>query len=79
MNPKVAMLRISLAELEEMQENYDNAKETYKTMFNSIPCGFTFGVLQRYIRRKDGINEARNFFNETFSLRQQDKKLAYEV
>jgi hypothetical protein len=76
--PKASFLRIALAELEEQQGNFDAAREVLRSAFQSLPSGFTFSVLQRFIRRRDGMHAARKCFSETAQLR-RDKKLGSEV
>jgi tetratricopeptide (TPR) repeat protein len=78
MIPKSALLRFAYAEIEEKQGNYDQAEQVIRAAFTNIPSGFTFSVLQRYIRRRDGKQAARKLFSDTYVLR-QDKNLAFEV
>lgn len=77
--PKMAFLRLSFAECEEKAANFESCKEILRQMFIQIPCGFTFAAYQRFIRRREGILGARKCFSETFTMRQQDKILGFEV
>lgn len=76
--PKVALIRIAFAELEERQRNYDSTKEILKAAFNQVPSGLTFALYQRFIRRREGILAARKLFGDSLPLR-QDKKIGHEV
>lgn len=78
MAPKSALLRLAHAEVEEKHGNYELAEELIRGAFINIPSGFTFSVLQRYIRRRDGKLPARKVFSDTLGLR-QEKNLAFEV
>jgi tetratricopeptide (TPR) repeat protein len=77
-NPQVASLRVALAELEEESGDLEAAKDTLRTAFNAMPSGFTFSVLQRLVRRTEGIVAARRCFSDTMSLR-CDGSLDHEV
>ena len=46
--------------------------------FYTLQTSYTFSILQKYIRRVDGISAARKLFSDTYILRQQGK-LTYEV
>jgi hypothetical protein len=74
----VALLRLAYAELEEKLGNLDLANDILRGCFQAIPAGFTFSVLQRFVRRREGVTAARKLFSETLPLR-QDKALAFEV
>ena len=76
--PKVALLRIAFAELEERQQNYDSTREILRSAFAQVPSGLTFALYQRFVRRRDGISAARKLFSDTFALR-QEKKIGNEV
>lgn len=76
--PKIVMLRLAFAEFEEKLGNNDAVYDILMKAFHQIPCGFTFSVLQRFIRRREGVSAARKLFSETYLLR-QDKALAFEV
>lgn len=77
--PSVTLLRISLAELEELDGNIEAAKEVLRCMFETVMDGFTFALYQRFIRRKLGMVPARKLFSETITLRNNNPKLAIEV
>jgi hypothetical protein len=77
-NPHVACLRVALAELEEECGDLEAAKETLRAAFAAMPSGFTFSVLQRFVRRTEGIVAARKCFSDTISLR-CDGTLDHEV
>lgn len=77
--PTVASLRFALAELEEtLAGGVEAAKDVLRTAFESIPCALTFSVLQRFIRRKEGVAAARKLFSDTAPLR-TNQTLGYEV
>jgi hypothetical protein len=79
--PESALLRVTLAELEEMHggmKGLDTAREVLKFAFESIPCPFTFAAFQRFVRRVDGITAARKLFSETLPLRAH-KIFGYEL
>ena len=57
----------------------DAAKEVLRVTFEQHPCGATFAMFQRFIRRNLGIVAARRVFSETHSMRQKDPTLALEV
>lgn len=77
-NAQVASLRIALAELEEEGGDVDAAKDTLRAAFAAMPSGFTFSVMQRLVRRTEGIVAARKCFSDTMSLR-CDGSLDHEV
>ena len=76
--PSIAYLRIALSELEESQKKVSDAKETLRLAFEKIPSGLTFAVYQRFLRRYEGMDEARKLFSETHFLR-SDHTLGMEV
>lgn len=76
--PNVAFLRVAYSELEEHYGSNDKARDILAAAFAQLPSGLTFSVLQRFIRRRDGIVAARKFFSDTLPMR-LDKKLGYEV
>ena len=47
--------RIALAELEEVSGNLVAAKRALHSSFDNIPSGFTFSLLQRFVRRIEGL------------------------
>jgi hypothetical protein len=69
--PDSLFLRISFSELEESCKNIELAKEILYNAFDKIPCSLTFSVLQRFIRRNDGVMTARKLFSDTLSLRNE--------
>ena len=78
-NPGVTLLRCGLAELEEAAGNLEAAKEVLRVTFEQTPCGFTFALLQRFIRRNLGIAAARRLFTETLVIRKSNPKIGLEV
>lgn len=76
--PGVALLRVAYAEFEEQWGSPDTARKILDEAFTQLPCGLLFAVKQRFIRRRDGIVAARQFFSDTLPMR-LDKKLGYEV
>lgn len=55
------------------------AKEVLRVTFEQNPCGFTFSLLQKFIRRNLGITAARRLFSETQAMRKSNPKLGLEV
>ena len=78
-NPTVTLLRAALSELEEAAGNLETAKEVLRVTFEQTPCGFTFALLQRFIRRNLGIGAARRLFTETLLIRTTNPKIGLEV
>lgn len=79
-NPRSALLRLGLSELEEGPGDDPTAAETaLREAFQQIPCGFTFALYQRFVRRIKGRLAARRLFSETAALRGGDEKLSLEV
>jgi len=76
--PGVALLRVAYSEFEEQWGSPDTARKILDEAFAQLPCGLLFAVKQRFIRRRDGIVAARQFFSDTLPMR-LDKKLGYEV
>ena len=69
--PDVPTLWLELAELEETSGEIDNAQETLRSCFEQIPSSFTFSILQKFIRRKEGKVSARKLFSDTIILREK--------
>ena len=78
-NPKVALLRLALAELEERNGHVGLAETTLQECFDKIPSGLTFSSYQLFLRRQKGVASARKAFSDTLDLRQSNPKLALEV
>ncbi len=78
-NPGVSLLRVSLAELEEVAGNHEEAESVLREAFQTVPCGFTFSIYQRFVRRQRGKQAARKLFSGTLSLRSGNEQLGYEV
>lgn len=79
-NPRASLLRLGLSELEEGPGDDPVAAETaLREAFQQIPCGFTFALYQRFVRRVKGRLAARRLFSETAALRGGDEKLSLEV
>ena len=76
--PGSILLRIAFAEAEEVQGNIESASQVYRDAFDQLPCGFSFSVRQKFIRRQDGLVASRAFFSSTFSIR-SEKKVGYEI
>ena len=72
------VLRIALAELEEETGCQDACLEVLKAALQAVPCGYSFSVHQKYVRRVLGMNPARSCFTESYGLR-EDGKLNHEV
>lgn len=73
-----AILWLELSELEEKYNGVDAACEVLRNAFEQIPSAFTFALLQRIIRRRDGKNAARKVFTETIGMRHEGI-LGFEV
>ena len=67
-----------MAEFEEQHNSIDAAYEVLKSAFDRVPSAFTFALLQRVTRRRDGKVAARRLFSETLSMR-KDGVLGCEV
>lgn len=67
--PNSTALRIAYAEMEEVYGSLDTSRSTLRTAFERLTSELTFTVLQRFIRRHDGLLAARKFFSETQVLR----------
>ncbi len=78
-NPTVSLLRVGMAELEELSGSAAAAEDTLRNCFEQIPCGFTFSLYQRFVRRKHGKVAARKLFSGTLGMRNANPKLGYEV
>jgi hypothetical protein len=72
------MLWLELSELEERFNGVDAAAEVLRNAFDQIPSAFSFALLQRVIRRRDGKSAARKVFAETIALRHEGV-LGFEV
>lgn len=69
--PKVPTLWLELAELEESCGDTDSALDILRLCFEQNPSPFTFSILQKFIRRKEGKFAARQLFSDTFVLREE--------
>ncbi|KAJ1425454.1 hypothetical protein B484DRAFT_420154 [Ochromonadaceae sp. CCMP2298] len=78
-NPRVTMLRVGLAELEEGAGSLEAAKEVLRVSFEQLPSAFTFSLYQKLIRRTLGIAAARRLYSETLSMRKADPQLGVEI
>jgi hypothetical protein len=67
--PKVPCLWLAFSELEEKNGDVDSAVDILRTNFEQNPSAFTFMLLQKLIRRKDGKIAARKLFSDTIILR----------
>ena len=77
-NTGVFVLRAALAELEEVCGNLAAARDVLRQSYADIPNPFVFSVLQRHVRRLDGIIPARSLFSDTMCARLEGI-LNYEV
>jgi hypothetical protein len=73
--PTCSLLCVAAAELEEREGNIDETRIILKNMFKSQPSAFSFAVLQRFVRRVDGLKAARQLFTSTAAAR-KDTALA---
>lgn len=78
-NPSVSLLRVALAELEEVAGSNEAAEAVLRETFQTVPCGFTFALYQRFVRRTSGKLAARKLFSGTMGLRSSDPQLGFEV
>jgi predicted Zn-dependent protease len=76
--PQSIILWLELSELEEKYNGVDVACEVLRNAFEQIPSAFTFALLQRVVRRRDGKIAARKAFAETIALRHEGI-LGFEV
>lgn len=74
--PQVASISIAIAELDEREGQIDAARTILNQLFTSQPSAFSFSVLQRFIRRVDGIDAARKLFESTHTARMNASKAA---
>ena len=72
--PQAACLHVAIAELEEREEKIEDARHSLNNLFLKQPSAFSFSVLQRFIRRIDGVQAARDLFQSTFTARMDPTK-----
>ena len=77
-NKNSCLLRFALAELEEEMGCMDDVLVTLREAVSEIPCGLTFSVYERFVRRTQGITSARRCLSETIELR-ADGSFNHEV
>jgi hypothetical protein len=78
LTPQSTILWLELSELEERFNGVDAAAEVLRNAFDQVPSAFSFALLQRVIRRRDGKSAARKVFAETIALRHEGV-LGFEV
>lgn len=78
-NPTTALLRVAAAEKEELMGDIEAAKGILSQAYEEIPSGFTFSILQRLVRRTEGVKAARKLFSDSYPTRLKSPKLGIEV
>jgi hypothetical protein len=68
--PQVPTLWLELAEFEEKCGDVDSALGVLRLCFEQNPSAFSFSLLQRFVRRKEGKTAARKLFSDTLVLRE---------
>jgi len=69
--PNTPTLWLALSELEEKNGDVESAADILRLCFEQIPNSFTFSLLQKFIRRRDGKVAARKLFSDTILLRDE--------
>jgi hypothetical protein len=78
-NQNNLFLRVTLSEVDEALNKLDDAKKTLELAYENQRNGYSFSILQKFIRRYFGIIAARKLFSETAFVRKSNPFVGLEV